>query len=133
MKDEVFGKHSSKTYKDYSADIHASGQHLLNLINEILDLSRIEAGRYELNEEALLLSYMIDDCRHMMNLRSRAKDQTIKAVIDPSLPRVWADERALRQIILNILSNAVKFTPPGGRDRDQGGLDLLGRAICVHP
>jgi len=114
MKDEVFGEHSSSTYKDYSADIHSSGQHLLNLINEILDLSRIEAGRYELNEEALLLSYMIDDCRHMMNLRSRAKEQTIKAMIDPSLPRVWADERAMRQIILNILSNAVKFTPPGG-------------------
>ena len=114
MKDEVFGEHSSKTYKDYSADIHSSGQHLLNLINEILDLSRIEAGRYELNEEALLLSYMIDDCRHMMNLRSRAKEQTIKAMIDPTLPRVWADERAMRQIILNILSNAVKFTPPGG-------------------
>lgn len=114
MKDEVFGEHSSATYKDYSADIHSSGQHLLNLINEILDLSRIEAGRYELNEEALLLSYMIDDCRHMMNLRSRAKEQTIKALIDPSLPRVWADERAMRQIILNILSNAVKFTPPGG-------------------
>ncbi|KPQ09716.1 MAG: two-component system, cell cycle sensor histidine kinase PleC [Saliniramus fredricksonii] len=114
MKDEVFGEHSNRTYKDYSADIHSSGQHLLNLINEILDLSRIEAGRYELNEEALLLSYMIDDCRHMMNLRSRAKEQTIKAMIDPTLPRIWADERAMRQIILNILSNAVKFTPPGG-------------------
>lgn len=114
MKDEVFGKHASDTYREYSADIHASGGHLLELINEILDLSRVEAGRYELNEEALRLSHLVDDCRHMVALRARAKEQAIKAVVDPSLPRVWADERALRQIILNILSNAVKFTPPGG-------------------
>lgn len=114
MKDEVFGKHASDTYREYAADIHASGGHLLNLINEILDLSRVEAGRYELNEEALRLSHLIDDCRHMMALRARAKEQTIKAIIDPSLPRVWADERAIRQIVLNVLSNAVKFTPPGG-------------------
>ncbi|TVR09815.1 MAG: sensor histidine kinase [Salinarimonadaceae bacterium] len=114
MKDEVFGKHTSDTYREYSADIHASGRHLLNLINEILDLSRVEAGRYELNEEALRLAYLIDDCRHMVALRARAKEQAIKAVVDPSLPSVWADERAIRQIVLNILSNAVKFTPPGG-------------------
>jgi two-component system, cell cycle sensor histidine kinase PleC len=114
MKNEVFGKHSSPNYRDYSADIHASGQHLLTLINEILDLSRIEAGRYELKEEAIELAFVIDECRHMMSLRAKGKQQTIKAIIDPSLPRIWADERAVRQIVLNILSNAVKFTPPGG-------------------
>ncbi len=114
MKNEVFGAHSSDTYREYSADIHASGQHLLTLINEILDLSRIEAGRYELQEEALQLDFIIDECRHMMNLRARGKQQTIKAIIDPSLPRIWADERAVRQIVLNVLSNAVKFTPQGG-------------------
>jgi len=114
MKNEVFGKHSSDNYREYSADIHSSGQHLLTLINEILDLSRIEAGRYELKEEALELAYIIDDCRHMISLRVKAKQQNIKAIIDPSLPRIWADERAVRQIVLNILSNAVKFTPAGG-------------------
>jgi two-component system, cell cycle sensor histidine kinase PleC len=114
MKNEVFGAHSSDNYRDYSADIHSSGQHLLTLINEILDLSRIEAGRYELKEEALELAFIIDECRHMMSLRAKAKQQNIKAIIDPSLPRIWADERAVRQIVLNILSNAVKFTPPGG-------------------
>jgi two-component system, cell cycle sensor histidine kinase PleC len=114
MKNEVFGKHISENYREYSADIHSSGQHLLTLINEILDLSRIEAGRYELNEEALELAFIIDECSHMMSLRAKAKQQNIKAVIDPSLPRIWADERAVRQIVLNILSNAVKFTPPGG-------------------
>ncbi|KAA2236186.1 sensor histidine kinase [Salinarimonas soli] len=114
MKNEVFGPHASPSYKDYSGDIHASGQHLLTLINEILDLSRIEAGRYELNEEALRLSHVVEDARHMLNLRAKAKNQTVKEVVDPSLPRLWADERAVRQIVLNILSNAIKFTPQGG-------------------
>ena len=114
MKNEVFGVHASPTYREYSNDIHGSGQHLLALINEILDLSRIEAGRYELNEEAIQLAHIVEDCRHMMGLRAKAKAQVIKDAIDPSLPRIWADERAVRQIVLNVLTNAVKFTPPGG-------------------
>ena len=114
MKDEVFGAHAYPSYRDYSNDIHDSGQHLLNLINEILDLSRIEAGRYELTEEALHLAWTVSEAVHMLALRARAKSQTIREVIDPSLPRLWADERAVRQVVLNILSNAIKFTPPGG-------------------
>jgi two-component system cell cycle sensor histidine kinase PleC len=114
MTNEVFGPHASPSYREYAQDIHGSGQHLLTLINEILDLSRIEAGRYELQEEALLVAHVVDDCRHMMNLRAKAKNQTVKEAIDPSLPRLWADERAVRQIVLNILSNAIKFTPQGG-------------------
>jgi two-component system cell cycle sensor histidine kinase PleC len=114
MKNEVFGPHASPSYKEYAGDIHGSGQHLLTLINEILDLSRIEAGRYELNEEAVQLPYVVEDCRHMLNLRAKAKNQTVREMIDPTLPRLWADERALRQIVLNVLSNAIKFTPPGG-------------------
>ncbi|KAB1075240.1 sensor histidine kinase [Methylobacterium planeticum] len=114
MKNEVFGPHTAPSYQEYSNDIHDSGMHLLNLINEILDLSRIEAGRYELNEEALLLAHIVEECRHMMGLRARQKGQTFLDFVDDSLPRLWADERALRQIVLNLLSNAVKFTPPGG-------------------
>ncbi|MGU3540710.1 sensor histidine kinase [Methylobacterium sp. A54F] len=114
MKNEVFGSHAAPSYREYSNDIHDSGMHLLNLINEILDLSRIEAGRYELNEEAVQLAHIVEDCRHMMGLRARGKSQTFQDFVDDSLPRLWADERALRQIVLNLLSNAVKFTPPGG-------------------
>ena len=114
MKNEVFGPHASPSYREYSGDIHGSGQHLLTLINEILDLSRIEAGRYDLNEEAVQLPYVVEDCRHMLNLRAKAKNQSVREMIDPTLPRLWADERALRQIVLNVLSNAIKFTPPGG-------------------
>jgi two-component system, cell cycle sensor histidine kinase PleC len=114
MKNEVFGPHASPAYQEYSGDIHGSGQHLLNLINEILDLSRIEAGRYDLKEEAVRLAYIVEDCRHMMNLRAKAKGQVVKEAVDTSLPRLWADERAVRQVVLNVLSNAIKFTPQGG-------------------
>jgi two-component system cell cycle sensor histidine kinase PleC len=114
MKSEVFGPHAVPTYKEYAADIHNSGVHLLNLINEILDLSRIEAGRYELNEEAVALAQIVEDCHHLLKLRARNRAITINEAFEPDLPRLWADERAVRQIGLNLLSNAIKFTPQGG-------------------
>lgn len=114
MKSEVFGPHATPTYKEYAGDIHASGVHLLNLINEILDLSRIEAGRYELNEEPVALVAIAEDCHHLLNLRAKNRGITIHEAFEPNLPRLWADERAVRQICLNLLSNAIKFTPQGG-------------------
>jgi two-component system cell cycle sensor histidine kinase PleC len=114
MKSEVFGPHAVPTYKEYAADIHNSGVHLLNLINEILDLSRIEAGRYELNEEAVDLASVVGDCRHLLQLRARNRGIAVHEMFEPDLPRLWADERACRQICLNLLSNAIKFTPQGG-------------------
>jgi two-component system cell cycle sensor histidine kinase PleC len=114
MKTEVFGEHSVPAYKEYSADIHNSGVHLLGLINEILDLSRIEAGRYELNEESIALIGIVEDCHHLLKLRATNRGITIHEVFEADLPRLWADERAVRQICLNLLSNAIKFTPQGG-------------------
>ncbi|HWV51807.1 HAMP domain-containing sensor histidine kinase [Pseudorhodoplanes sp.] len=114
MKGEIFGEHSVPVYKEYSADIHNSGVHLLGLINEILDLSRIEAGRYELNEESISLTMVVEDCHHLLKLRASNRDITIHEAFEPDLPRLWADERAVRQICLNLLSNAIKFTPQGG-------------------
>jgi two-component system cell cycle sensor histidine kinase PleC len=114
MKAEVFGPHTVPTYKEYAGDIHASGVHLLNLINEILDLSRIEAGRYELNEEAVALAPIVEECQHLLNMRAKNRAITVHHAFEPDLPRLWADERALRQICLNLLSNAIKFTPQGG-------------------
>jgi two-component system cell cycle sensor histidine kinase PleC len=114
MKTEVFGPHAVAAYKDYSNDIHNSGQHLLNLINEILDLSRIEAGRYELSEEPVSLTLVVEDCHHLLTLRAKNRGITVHEVFEPDLPRLWADERALRQVCLNFLSNAIKFTPSGG-------------------
>ena len=114
MKTEVFGQHAVPAYKEYSADIHNSGVHLLGLINEILDLSRIEAGRYELNEESVSLVAIVEDCHHLLKLRASNRGITIHEVFEPDMPRLWADERAIRQICLNLLSNAIKFTPQGG-------------------
>ncbi|MBB5049066.1 two-component system cell cycle sensor histidine kinase PleC [Rhodopseudomonas rhenobacensis] len=114
MKSEIFGAHAVAVYKDYSADIHNSGVHLLNLINEILDLSRIEAGRYELNEEAVSLVHVVADCHHLLKLRASSRGITIHEVFEQGMPRIWGDERAARQIVLNLLSNAIKFTPQGG-------------------
>jgi len=114
MKSEVFGPHSVPTYKEYAGDIHNSGVHLLNLINEILDLSRIESGHYELNEEAVSLTQIVEDCHHLLNLRAKHRGLAIHESFEPDLPRLWADERAVRQTCLNLLSNAIKFTPQGG-------------------
>jgi len=114
MKSEIFGPHTVPVYKEYSADIHNSGVHLLNLINEILDLSRIEAGRYELNEEAVSLVHVVADCHHLLKLRASSRGITIHEVFEQGMPRLWADERAIRQVVLNLLSNSIKFTPQGG-------------------
>ncbi len=114
MKSEILGSHGVKTYRDYAGDIHSSGVHLLNLINEILDLSRIEAGRYELNEEPVTLAHVVEECHHLLQLRARNRGITVHESFESSLPKLWADERAVRQICLNLLSNAIKFTPQGG-------------------
>jgi two-component system, cell cycle sensor histidine kinase PleC len=114
MKSEIFGAHAVPVYKEYSADIHNSGVHLLNLINEILDLSRIEAGRYELNEEAVSLVHVVADCHHLLKLRATSRGLTIHEVFERGMPRIWVDERAMRQVVLNLLSNSIKFTPQGG-------------------
>src|SRR6201746_2655527 len=114
MKSEIFGGHAVPVYKEYSADIHNSGVHLLNLINEILDLSRIEAGRYELNEEAVSLVHVVADCHHLLKLRASNRGIPIHEVFEQGMPRIWGDERATRQIVLNLLSNSIKFTPQAG-------------------
>ncbi|PNG27110.1 sensor histidine kinase [Methylocella silvestris] len=126
MKGELFGAHIVASYKEYSNDIHASGHHLLMLINEILDLSRIEAGRLELKEEAVALDHIVEDCRHLLALRAKKRGVTINEAVEPDLPRIRADERAVRQMTLNLLSNAVKFTPPGGSVRIRIGWTASG-------
>jgi two-component system cell cycle sensor histidine kinase PleC len=126
MANEVLGKIENETYREYARDIHGSGQHLLNLINEILDLSRIEAGRYQLNEEPIFLTDVVEECCHMMEIRMRKKDIKLVQQFEPSLPRVSADERAMRQMTLNLLSNAIKFTSTGGEIRVRVGWTMGG-------
>ncbi|MGB8819401.1 MAG: HAMP domain-containing sensor histidine kinase [Rhizobiaceae bacterium] len=114
MSNEVLGPMENPTYKEYAKDINDSGQHLLDLINEILDLSRVEAGRHSLQEEVVRLDEIAEDAVHLVTLKAKSKDIRIHSKIEDNLPPIWADERSVRQIMLNLLSNAVKFTPSGG-------------------
>lgn len=115
MKGELLGPMPNPTYLEYADNIHSSGSHLLNLINEILDLSRIEAGRYELHEEPIRISDVADDCHRLLALRAQNKGLHFIENFGPDLPQVWADPRAIRQICLNLMSNALKFTPRSGQ------------------
>lgn len=126
MKNEIFGPHAIAVYKDYCNDIHSSGVHLLGLINEILDLSRIEAGRYELNEEVVGLAATVEECHHLLKLRAKNRGIIIHEMFEPDMPKLWADERAVRQVCLNLLSNAIKFTPQGGEIRLKVGWTASG-------
>jgi two-component system, cell cycle sensor histidine kinase PleC len=114
MKGELFGPHGVPAYKEYATDIHASGQHLLMLINEILDLSRVEAGQYELKEKPVSLPALVDECCRLLSMRAKSRNLTLTDALERDLPRIWADERALLQVTLNLLTNAIKFTPQGG-------------------
>lgn len=113
MTTEIFGPMGDQ-YRNYAGDIHSSGKHLLNLINEILDLSRVEAGKYDLYEEPLHLQNIIEDCIALVKLKAAQKTIKLIPAFQQGLPRIVVDEKAVRQIALNMLSNAVKFTPSGG-------------------
>ena len=114
MREELMGPIGNDQYREYAQDIHNSGSHLLKLINEILDISRIEAGRHDLNEIDTNLVDLVEEARHMMNIKAEQKNITLTTTYQDGLPKVWVDERSIRQIALNLISNALKFTPPGG-------------------
>ncbi|MEM6711319.1 MAG: ATP-binding protein [Pseudomonadota bacterium] len=114
LKGEVLGPLPNDQYREYSRDIHESGSHLLNLINEILDLSRIEAGRHELNEEAVQIAYTVEETVHLLAMKANSKSLKVVEHYEQGMPKLWSDERAVRQITLNLLSNAIKFTPLNG-------------------
>jgi two-component system cell cycle sensor histidine kinase PleC len=99
---------------EYAGLIHSSGHHLLTLINDILDLAKIESGSWRLNEAALDLGRATDDALQLVAWKAKDNGAALATDIAPDLPLLFADERAIKQILLNLLSNAVKFTPQGG-------------------
>jgi PAS domain S-box-containing protein len=115
MMAEMGGPLGSKKYAEYAGHIHESGQHLLSIINDILNLSRLEVGRLELDEHPICASALVDGCLALMRPRADEAGVTFAVEIPPDLPKLRADERAVKQILFNFLSNAVKFTPQGGR------------------
>lgn len=110
----IFGPMTGKQ-TEYVADIRRSGQHLLSLINDILDTTKIESGKYVLHEDLLDITDVIAQCVRQVEPLTQEKGVALLSSVPRDLPPLFADERALRQILLNLLSNAVKFTPPGGR------------------
>jgi len=113
MQKEMFGPLGDDRYLEYVGDILSSGQHLLNLINDILDMSKIESGKMTLSVETIYCDELIDQCLRLV--RGKAVESSVQLVLNlQEVPDIEADPRALKQILLNVLSNAIKFTLEGG-------------------
>ena len=127
----MFGPLENPRYDEYIRDINESGRHLLELINDILDLAKAEAGRLELHEEATNLPVIVDLSVKLFRERAERSGMDLVVTMPDKVPALHADGRKLRQMLLNLLSNAVKFTPDKGRIevrielRDDGGIDLV--------
>ncbi|MCE9650527.1 MAG: PAS domain-containing protein [Parvibaculum sp.] len=131
MEASMFGPLGSPKYTEYAHDIHASGQHLLELINDILDMSKIEAGRMTLEKQPTDLAVVIDESLRLVS--GRAEIASVKVVNEAgALPRIEADKRAIKQVLLNLLSNAIKFTPAGGVIRVLSAADARNVTIAVE-
>ncbi|SDG06311.1 Signal transduction histidine kinase [Limimonas halophila] len=115
LRDQAFPDESSAQFREYCEDIHVSGQHLLALINDILDISKVEAGRYTLQETELAPSDLLHASLRLVRGRQEARTVDLEVDAPAGLPRVWADHRAIKQILVNLLANALKFTPEGER------------------
>jgi PAS domain S-box-containing protein len=115
LRDEMYGALGSEKYKEYAADIYESGNHLLSMINDILDLSKIESGKFELREDVFDFNKVIKGSIRIISERARSANLELVTHVGENLPHVLGDERSLKQVLLNLLSNAVKFTPERGQ------------------
>ena len=128
--DRMFGEVNEKQ-ADYLKDIHESGRHLLSLINDILDLSKIEAGRMDLEVSSFHLPTALSNAMTLVRERAQRHGIRLGLDVDPRLGEFQADERKVKQILVNLLSNAVKFTPDGGRVDVSARLDTTKVAIAI--
>jgi signal transduction histidine kinase len=117
MLKEVFGPLGHERYREYIDSIHGSGTHLLGLINDVLDMSRLDSGELTLSREELKLGDLIGDAVRVITVQAEAAEISLIEDVEPWLPAIRADRRRLRQVIVNLLTNAVKFTPPEGTVR----------------
>jgi signal transduction histidine kinase len=115
LKEQYFGPLGTDKYHEYASDIHNSGAHLLELVNDVLDLSFVEAGKMQLNKEATVIDEIINDCYRTIGEKAAAKNIELYSYVSDGLPPAYVDRRAVKQILLNLMSNAVKFTPDEGQ------------------
>jgi PAS domain S-box-containing protein len=129
MMDESFGPIGTERYREYLRDIHASGGHLISLINDLLDLSKIEAGKLDLTFTSVNLNELVRQCVAMMQPQANQQRIIIRTSLSPTLPSVVVDARSIRQIVLNLLSNSIKFTTAGGQVIVSTALTEPGEAV----
>jgi PAS domain S-box-containing protein len=129
MRLERFGKLQNEKYRDYVSDIHSSGAHLLSLINDLLDLSKVEAGKFELDFASVSLPEVTEHAIRLLGERAQQARVSIRRSFPADLPNVVADLRSMRQIMINLLSNAIKFTDPGGQVMVSGRTNKAGELI----
>jgi PAS domain S-box-containing protein len=127
--DERFGPIGNDRYKEYLKDIHSSGAHVMSLVNDLLDLSKIEAGKLELTFTAVDANSIIQECVSLMQPQAAQERIIMRLSLFDKLPRIVADERSLRQIMLNLMSNAVKFNEPGGQVIVSTAMNDSGQAV----
>ncbi len=130
MQSELFGPLGDDKYKEYVADILSSGRHLLELIDDILDMSKIEAGRLTLEPKRIELEKVLNECVRLVAKRATDNGVKLTASIGHA-PAVWADARAVKQVVLNLLSNALKFTSRGGEITLTAEADLDGVTVII--
>ena len=123
MEHEMFGALGNEHYRDYARDIRLSGTHLLEVINDILDLAKVEAGKVELQEETIDVQKVIESTVRLVRERAGSRNIDVSVHVPEHLPHLWADERKVKQILINLLSNAIKFTPEGGAVTVSAGRD----------
>ena len=129
ISNELFGPIANERYLEYMKDIHASSLHLLSIINDVLDMSKIEAGKLELSREALNLTNVVADAIRMVHERAGRSGIELIALLPDKEVHIWADERAMKQVLLNLLSNAIKFSKPGGKVYLRVITDVPGRVL----
>ncbi len=115
IRTELSGPVGTPVYRDYADHIGTSGRHLLALISDILDISKIEAGKLEIAPEAIAVDRLLAGMRRLQRDRAVERGLALELDFPEALPQLWADERAVKQMLFNLLSNAIKFTPAGGR------------------
>jgi PAS domain S-box-containing protein len=129
MMEERFGPLGNERYKDYLKDIHTSGSHVMSLADDLLDLSKIEAGKLELTFAPVDANNVIRECVSLMQPQAARERVIMRVSLYDRLPRVMVDERSLKQIMLNLMSNAVKFNEPGGQVIVSTAVDAAGQAV----
>ncbi len=128
---QLFGPLTNSTYIEYAGDINNSGRYLLGLINDILDISRIEAGRRDIREDPVSLADPLRHAKHLLEINAAQKNIMITVHVENGLPKVLGDERAIQQVAINLLTNAVKFTPANGAVR-LSAVRISSGAVQVH-